>query len=195
MEAKTLIEALEKKGYSVFKKDDKDYNINIVGIRSGNIVTNTFDDKIYVFWNYSGKWNVKEYNVTTDPGKYWTEHPINNKGVAILVPGQYKGTWKIGRHANKYEALCQHKSVKVYRDNNLNEFYDFESSTIDTGIFGINIHRSNPYKDSYYVDKWSAGCQVFKSPTKFKEFMDICKKSAQIFGNSFTYTLLMQSDF
>ena len=34
------------------------------------------------------------------------------------------------------------------------------------GFMGLIFHRSNPYTESYYVDKWSAGCQVFKKVKK-----------------------------
>ncbi|MAH43130.1 hypothetical protein CL614_05425, partial [archaeon] len=60
--------------------------------------------------------------------------------------------------------------------------------------YGINIHRSNPYTESYYVDKWSAGCQVFKKIADFNTFMEICRKAKDIWGNSFTYTLIESKD-
>jgi hypothetical protein len=119
---------------------------------------------------------------------------MNKKGTAILVPGQYRSAWKLNLHQGKYLALCQAKPVKVYRDNDLDNEFDFISESIQEGIFGINIHRSNPYTESYYVDKWSAGCTVFKKVDEYNEFIDICKKSADIYGNSFTYTLLNENE-
>ena len=62
------------------------------------------------------------------------------------------------------------------------------------GYFGINIHRSNPNNESKVVEKWSAGCQVFKKINDFFEFMDICNKAKNIWGNSFTYTLIKEED-
>ena len=67
-------------------------------------------------------------------------------------------------------------------------------NTINEGYFGINIHRSNPYDKSYLVEKWSAGCQVFQSVKDYDEFLDICKESAKLYGNSFTYTLLTEQE-
>ena len=96
----------------------------------------------------------------------------------------------IGLHQGKYEALRQRKPVKVYRDNDKDLEYDTDEDTIKEGIYGINIHRSNPYDQSYYVNKWSAGCQVFKKVADFHEFMDICRKAKDIWGNSFSYTLI-----
>ena len=48
--------------------------------------------------------------------------------------------------------------------------------------------------ESYYVNKWSAGCQVFKKVADFNEFMDICRKARDIWGNSFSYTLIESED-
>ena len=40
----------------------------------------------------------------------------------------------------------------------------------------------------------SAGCQVFRSSKDFYEFMDTLDYSADMYGNSFTYTLIEESD-
>ena len=119
---------------------------------------------------------------------------MNKKGTALLVPNQYRGAYKIDKHRGKYFALCQRKEVSVYRDSNRDNITDFNPSTIDKGLFGINIHRSNPNKESSRVEKWSAGCQVFANPELYDKFMIMCQKSASIWGNSFTYTLLTFKD-
>ena len=62
------------------------------------------------------------------------------------------------------------------------------------GYFGINIHRSNPYTESYLVNKWSAGCQVFKRIADYDEFINLCQQSAALYGNAFTYTLVTEKD-
>ena len=97
----------------------------------------------------------------------------------------------LGYHKGQYEALIQRGLVQVYRDNNRDNILDFAS--IQEGIFGINIHKAGV--DSAYVDNWSAGCQVFKRSSDFMAFMEICKKSAALYGNKFTYTLLTSNDF
>jgi len=112
--------------------------------------------------------------------------------VARLVPGQYRGSHTIGLHQGKYEALRQHRPVKVFRD--ANKDMTFDENVIDVGIFGINIHRSNPKTESTYVENWSEGCQVFKRVKDFDLFMSICNKAKVIHGNSFSYTLLTSGD-
>jgi len=193
--SKNLQKVMNKKGYTFFD-GNKQLNVNLIGVRRDNAGTNEFDD-FFVMIYRDKKLNevCKVFPVTTDPGEYWLENPINPKGTAVLVPGQYRGTWQLGKHQNNYEALVQRKEVKVWRDNNKDKVIDYKSfHTISEGYFGINIHRSNPYDKSYLVNKWSAGCQVFQSVDDFEEFMKICKKSANLYGNSFTYTLLTEQE-
>ena len=185
---------MEKKGYRFFESGI--YNLNIIGVRRSTVEINKFDDYLLLIYKTSpSNWVVKTYPITTDPGTYWLLNPTNPKGTAILIPGQYRSTWKIAKHQGKYEALCQRKPVKVWRDDNKDRVLDFYSSPEDEGYFGINIHRSNPYTESSQVDKWSAGCQVFKKVANFKEFMNCCNKSASMYGDGFTYTLLEELDF
>jgi len=190
----TVKKAVVSKGYKWFEdRSNKGYDVNIVGIRNSqtnNEVTNHFDDTLTISYKVDGEWKFHSWPATTDPGQYWIENPISKDGTAILVPGQYRGSHKIGLHQGKYEALRQQKPVKVYRDNDRDLEYDTDEDTIKEGIYGINIHRSNPYDQSYYVNKWSAGCQVFKKVADFHEFMDICRKAKDIWGNSFSYTLI-----
>jgi len=64
------------------------------------------------------------------------------------------------------------------------------------GFFGINIHRATAKTGgkSTRVDRWSAGCQVIASNEDFAVFMKICRKARDLWGNSFTYTLLESKD-
>lgn len=178
----------ESEGYQWFD-GNAPYNLNLFGVRSSTRKVNEFDDFIYAIYRDNNlNWKIHQWPATTDPGLPQLLNPSNHKGVAILVPGQYKSTYKIDLHSNKYPALCQRLStVKVYRDSNRNNLHDLDPSTIDEGFFGINIHKAGI--DSVRVDNWSAGCQVFKREEDFNQFMDLCKRSAQIYGNSFTYTL------
>jgi len=184
---------LERKDYLYFKNGD--YNLNIVGIRNSmtqNKVTNRFDDKMTLSYKENGIWKFHVYDCTTDPGTHWVENILSKDGVAILKPGQYRESHIIRKHQGRYEALGQHKPMKVYRDNNRDHNYDLNEKTVKEGIFGINIHRATKYagKKSTQIDKWSAGCQVIASNDDWKEFMSICRKSRNKWGNSFTYTLL-----
>jgi len=132
------------------------------------------------------------FGATTDPGSHWERNLMNKDGVAILVPGQYRGSHIIGLHQGKYEALRQKSPLKVYRDKNKDGVYDFTEESIKEGIYGINIHRATSREGgkSTQIDRWSAGCQVIAANSDFKLFMELTNKSAKLYGNSFTYTLI-----
>ena len=184
----------KEKGYAWFTKGN--YNLNIIGIRSNNNnkVTNKYDDMLVVDYNTGNGHKRVCYTITTEPGIYYIENLCNSNGAAILVPGQYRGCWQIRLHRDKYKALCQKKEVKVYRDNNKNLIYDINPETIDNGIFGINIHRSNETYTRNTIDQYSAGCQVFNNPVEFNAFMRLCEEQRKLYGNSFTYTLICEED-
>ena len=104
-----------QKGYSYFA--DGYYNLNIIGIRAaGNAkrgqsvaenmkrgqpavsrpVTNQFDDIFVVEYNTPARLKVREvFAGTTEPGRYYMRNPSNAKGTAILVPGQWRGMWRV----------------------------------------------------------------------------------------------------
>lgn len=186
---------LRRKGYSYFTKGY--YNLNIIGIRknNNNVITNKYDDILVVMYRTRTGLKTVYFNITTEPGDYYMRKKLGNpKGTAILVPGQYRGCWKLGKHKGEYEALVQAKPVKVYRDGNKDNVYDMFPQTINEGLFGINIHRSNEGFTRQTVDMYSAGCQVFADPKDFDKFIDLCKKQEVLYGNSFTYTLLDEKD-
>lgn len=191
----TLELALKNAGHKIFKNDKHDYNLNIVGIRCANPTVNKFNDLIVVAWKHKGEWTIKEYPATTLAGLKWLKKPMNPRGCAILKEGRYSRTWKIAMHRNSYAALCQRRPVEVYRDHNRDAEYDMIESSVQEGLFGINIHRASAYNVLPNVDRNSAGCQVFQSPHHFKEFMDICRQSKRIWGDMFTYTLINEKDF
>ena len=189
--------AMESKGYKYFTGGD--YDVNIIGVRNSDThgkVTNAFDDCVTISFKEDGEWKFYCYQATTDPGSHWEQNLLNKKGVAILKPGQYRGSHKLRLHQGKYLALGQKKPVKVYRDNNRDGKYDLLEENIDEGIFGINIHRATGRAGgkSVQVDKWSAGCQVIADNDDWHQFLDICQTAREKWGNSFTYTLLESKD-
>ena len=195
IEVPTLIKALNKLGHDVFSGDSKPYNLNIVGIRSSSPTTNLFNDLICVFWKYEGHWNIYKMQATTLPGLHWLENPMNPKGCAILKEGQYKGVYKIDKHQGKYDALCQKLAeVTVYRDDDKDTEYDLVEGTESKGFFGINIHQASAIKELESVGRNSAGCQVVQDPHEYDVHMSIVKKSAEIWGNKFSYTLINEGN-
>lgn len=188
---KQIFNTLEKQGLPLFTNGSKNYNLNLIGVRTIDNTSNKFNDLMVVMWFYGDEWNRLNFNITTDPGVYYRENPINIDGTAILKEGHHKGLWTIGKHKGVYEALTQTGKATVYRDDNKDDVLDFDCGT-QSGLFGINCHRSNQNATSTNVDKWSAGCQVFANPKEFYLFMDICNKAANNWGNKFSYTLLLE---
>ena len=185
--------AVKAKGY-VYFAGPKDYDVNIVGVRNsepGQKVTNIFDDKLTISYRVDGKWHYHDWDATTEPGKKGVIQFHNAKGVARLVPGQYRGAYAVSMHLGKYQAVCQRLAdVTVWRDGNKDMTFD-ETKT-DTGMFGINIHKAGTV--SNFVENWSEGCQVFKKTKDFNEFMVIANRAKAIHGNHFTYTLIESND-
>lgn len=179
---------LKRRGFRLYTRP---YELNIVGIRSKNTRANRFDDEIHVFYKVNGlKWNYHIYKVTTDPGTFWLKNPSDPQGTAILNQGQYVDAYEIGLHRGQYKALVQRKPVTVMRDYDRNSFLDFLKGEKQTGLFGINIHRALLSGKTKYIEKFSAGCQVFENATDFYAFMDLCEKHRGLYGNKFTYTLI-----
>lgn len=187
--------AVKSKGY-VWFDSNKDYDLNIVGIRNSNTkntVTNRFDDWITVAYKVNGVWQFHAFEGTTDPGITYTQQKLLSPlGVARLVPGQYRGSHTIGMHQGKYRALVQQKPLKVFRDANRDAVFD--EKRIEEGMFGINIHRSSPSGISTQIDGWSAGCQVFANIRDFTVFMTIATKAYETVSKNFTYTLITSND-
>lgn len=202
-----LQKILLDKGYRFF--DAGQFNVNLVGVRSHLSESNRFDDTLYIAYKDERfQKTVKEYSITTDPGKPWLLKPLDPNGCAIIVPGHYPAAYMIGVHGRShasggYPALEQVGALRYVRDNNRDAIVDAslwqDPARIFSGILKTNIHHAG--KDQlrrtlfrYFVNAWSAGCQVFEYYDDFLEFMDLCKKSAAIHGNSFTYTLLEEKD-
>ena len=187
-----ILRRFQELGHKV--KWQGDYHLNLFGVRAPSTRANSFDDLLGCAYTVKGMWRVHYWPGTTDPGAYWLENPSRVEGTAILVEGQYEDVWKVDLHGGEYEALCQRNgTVRVYRDGDKDTVLDMNPSTIATGSFGINIHRSSASGQSTSVDKWSAGCQVHARLDGFNEMMDLARKQRDILGvDTFTYTLLKQ---
>ena len=155
-DAKILVEKFKQaclgKGYAFFEKGD--YNLNIIGVRNDSGLADKFDDNINVFYKIDGEWIADCYAATTEPGVNILKRPIVKGGTAILVPGQYRSTYKIDIHGGKrkYKAVCQRLGdVKIWRDDNRDRTPDY-TGPIHEGRFGINIHRQWGPDDREYTE-------------------------------------------
>ena len=186
--SESILKTLEDKGYLLKKENNYP---NLVGIRKALNNDNLFNDVLYLFiWkNNQQSLTVFNYPITTDPGRWYLNHPINKNGCAIVKEGAYKNLWTIGKHQGKYTALVQIGKIKVYRDINKDNVMDFKEDTLQEGYFGVNLHHAGV--NSNTVDNWSAGCQVFKNIKDFDEVMRYVTTSKYSF---FNYYLLNEKD-
>lgn len=192
--------AIKSKGYAWFENGD--YNVNVVSVRTvffkngvrDNTITNKFDDFITISYKVNGQWKFYCWEGTTDPGITYMRRVVHPHGTAILVPNQYRGTHMIRKHNGLYDALCQKPdaTLKVYRDKNQDNKFDMDDNKIFYDAKGINWHKAGLL--SNIINNWSAGCNVFRSSSDFNTFMEILYKSRNLYGNSFSVTLLESTD-
>ncbi len=179
---------MTERGYKIYSRP---FELNIVGIRANSTVPNSFDDTLNIFYkNSSGDWQHHRCPATTDPGTFWLRNLMNPQGTAILKQGQYIGSHGIGMHRGKYLALTQKRPLTVIRDYDRDAILDFNNGKEQTGIFGINIHRASINGTTKFVEKHSAGCQVFANINDFNLMMQLAQRHKQLYGNDFTYTLI-----
>lgn len=190
MELKSIILQANSQGYFF---DKNPYKLNVVGVRNPKNTSPTkFEDLIaYFYYDSNGNLNGKVVPATTSPSVYFLEKPIAKGGTAILKQGQYKDSYSIGYHRGIYEALVQTKPVTVIRDDDRNAFINFLAPTT-TGLYGINIHRASVKNNIQYIGADSAGCQTFQNKSDFDDMMKLARKSRDLYGNNFTYTLIDQ---
>ena len=137
------------------------YDLNVVGVRTPNRSADCFDDTLVVaYLDPFGNKRIDRFPITTDPGLNYLKKPMNSKGCAILAPGQYLGMWRLGMHQGKYPALVQTKPCNVFRDFNRDPILDYNVNTLESGLFGINLHYVSASTIVKSIGNGSAGCQV-----------------------------------
>lgn len=176
----------ERKDYKIFKSNNRNYNVNIWFIRNSDITVDAFNDICFLFYKEfkTNKWVGKLYKVSTNPGLYYLNNPLNKQGTAIVVPGQYIKTHKIDLHkrgtSSEHEAFCHRKGVVlVYRDNNKDSILDIGGDIYRNGA-GLNSHRPTNYSQKTgKVNRSSAGCLIHATREQFDKSND--KKSKETF--------------
>ena len=186
-----ILAAMERHEYRVFTGE---WNVNLLGVRTAEKKANTFNDYICVLFQHLGRWEIFAFPGTTDPGLFYRQNPLNERGTAVVAPGQHRRCWTFGKHRGRYEALVQRGPMSVYRDNNHDDVIDTTGPdgplALDTGLHGINLHRARVNGQSFEIGKWSAGCQVIRAPWDYDLYMAICRRAAVDWGPWFSYTLL-----
>ena len=186
-----LFRAYVARGWKPFTEGD--YNLNIIGIRADDRKSNTFNDLICLLYKTDGRWVLRKYAATTDPGLYYRQNPLNPRGTAILKDGYYRGAFGIGLHHGQYRCLVQTKPLPLWRDGNRDGVLDF-GGKVSEEMADIHIHRASASGTSSLVDRWSAGCQVIASSADWADFMRVVGIAAKRWGGAFSYALFREQD-
>jgi len=172
--------------------------LNLGAMRSKNSQSDTFDDLGWCAWTDENNMpQIQFFWLTTDPGKHWLLTPMKSEGTIIMVPGQYKEVFGVGKHNNSYECFRQLGNMAYVRDNNKDTLLDFslyrDPKKAKTSIFwGVNntkLHRASAWKIVELVGPYSAGCQVVKNPQTFKKLIELRDKSVLAGYKRWDYTL------
>lgn len=183
------------KGY---KFREEKMALNPFGIRTLESKSNKFDDVGGVAWiDENNEKQLFLFAMTTDPGKYYLQNPMNKDGTIILVPGQYKECYGRGLHNGKYECFKQARNMYYVRDNDRNITLDFSLYRDPEklkkhgfwGMNGTNLHRASEYKIVQWVERYSAGCQVVQRPDMFKKLMELRDSTIPFGFTLWDYTL------
>lgn len=161
-----LYARLMRAGISI---DRTKYPLIVVGIRGYYAADNAdkkndrgvYDDALFIDTPNA----TVAFNGNVDPS-------VTRPGMAVLVPGVYYAH-KFDLHKGEYLALCQRQAVvTVSRDG----------QGLDTGMFGINIHRGGNNTTS------SLGCQTVP-PKQWDAFIALAVAEAKrLYGDKWNKT-------
>lgn len=196
-----IMALFQKKDYRFFSEPHK---LNLVGIRSHESESDKFDDEIHAIFHETkiAPFTHLVFPCTTDPGKHWLLNPMNIKGCAIMIPGQYVDAYHKGLHKGGYPALVQAAPIWFVRDNNRDNKLDFSlySTALKINgffqVIGANIHRASALKKAFNVGAYSAACQVLQNDADLTTILKLADNQIMSGGGiNFTYTLTEEKDF
>lgn len=210
-----LLEAYARNKYKLYLPSDtkgSNFSLNIGGIRTVDNKSGKYSDFIYILRKsekprlccevedfdyvrtYQDGYILDIFAATTKPGIPNLLKPVNPKGAAVVVPGQYIDVWSKGLHKGKYPALVQTGTFQIYRDNNKDSIVDYTGPKNISKGDGINCHHGAINK-SLIIGLYSAGCQVHMNAKNFEDiFMWTIDNAIKNGMSKFTYTLFEEKD-
>ncbi len=196
--------------YVMFKDDGKKWNIRnyIFSTVPGTEFTVSenwlFDKKLNTNSNFTSlvgkKTYMKEYIKLLDKS---SQNIIFKNGLPILVPSQYVDSFFISSYRG-YKSLdiINESFLLIWRDSDYdktdifspNNFDLPEETKIEDGNYlNMGIHVGFPGGIS--VGNWSEGSSVFSNKSDLDDFFNLCETHKDLYGNSFTYTLITKKDW
>ncbi|MCE7926816.1 MAG: peptidoglycan-binding protein [Haliscomenobacteraceae bacterium CHB4] len=179
--ARRILRCLHAKGYWIARSPNA-YNIVYVeGMNAdGKENPDTFDRwndrRIVIRIRPGGKPEIViNHQATTEPGKFYTFHPLDPQGAARIAFGQYKA-WADGLHQGVQPALVQRGDVRIHRDLDQNGKRSKKDPIVVGDWFGINQHSTTPNFTPELVGKYSAGCLVGQVYSEHLKFLNTVRK-------------------
>lgn len=146
----------------ISKYVDSSIKVAVIAVRAiGNDLKEKrglYDDAFIVVDNTEGKRLYYLYPGNTDPSRYGESNLAKGKGFPVIQPGVYD--YKPGIHNSRYPAFVQDSYITVKRDTLTGNEKD---SVIETGDFGVNLHRGGRNKNEFKSDVSSSGCLTVPS--------------------------------
>lgn len=153
--------------------------MDVDGTRNGNEPNQFNDIRTVIRFSHAGIPILAGcWEATTEPGRYWTEHPMDPGGAFRIKFGQYKA-WSVGTH-HTHEALVQVAPITGYRDKNRDAKRGGDQEV--TGLFGVNQHWGYDFPRADLKNS-SAGCLVGRSTSGHREFMALVKSDPRYRAN------------
>lgn len=170
--ADRIVAAMRQRGYEVFEGPDV---VNICYVEGMNLDEtsnanrhNAWDDLRVVFRYDQGKATILgKWEATTEPGAYWTDHPMNSDGAFHIALGQ-QTAWVMGEY-HGHPALRQSGNLSGTRDKVKD--YKRDGGHVN-GQFGVHHHAGYNYKKDD-IGRSSAGCQVGRTTAGHDDFIRI----------------------
>jgi hypothetical protein len=182
--ASKIVKKMLELGYWV-SREDRRYNIIYLegcdadGTPNSDRLNEWNDRRILLEVRQGTPRILRNWLATTEPGRFYTQHPLNAAGAFRIAFGQYQA-WKMGYHgSSQYPALVQCAAVVGHRDGNKDGFRTGDV-VVSGDYYGINQHHGWGMQ---FVDESSAGCLVGQSIEGHQEFINLLKTDRRYQAN------------
>jgi lysozyme family protein len=174
------------KGYPWF--DDQNV-VSVEGMDPSGTVNrnrpNAFDD-IKMVLDGSGKIISGPFEATTQPGVYWTTHPMASGGAFIIALGP-QAVWTPGAY-HDHTVWRQADDSSIYGTRDPNATYKRQGQPKSYGNIGVHHHGGYDLpRDN--ISNAAAGCQVIRSTKEQQQFMNLTMQCPRYLTNKKTYRL------
>lgn len=188
----------------------------VFGIRAHTRDSDAWDDVLGVLWHEGRILHGLLAQGTTDPGRPGLLEPSNRAGTAIVLPGQHRGCWSVGRpqdrgnRAHPYPCFRQVGRIAHIRDVDRDAVLDIGTTGYAqdpqgwadayTAItLGRQVHEEIIYADGHHasstrladaVGPWSLACQVWRRLSDWEAAYGQVLAAVPAWGHRHSYCLL-----